>query len=89
MCKAAADHLCHTEVLLDFGRWECEVRGEVIAAADASIPTEGDEGDGLSLAGLEADGGAGSDIEPFEEGELAVERELLVRLGKVIVCVCA
>ena len=44
-----------------------------------------DEGDSLGVAGLEADGGAGGDVEAVAVGLDAVERELGVGFDEVVV----
>ena len=49
--------------------------GEVVEAVDDALAGEGDEGDGAFVAGFEADGGAGGDVEAVAAGGGAVEFE--------------
>lgn len=53
---------------------------KVVSASDALMASNADERDCLGLTGLEAYSCASCDVETFPQGEIAVERELLVRL---------
>ena len=60
-------------------------RGEPVAAADDAAAGDGDEGDRLCVAGLEAHRGAGGDVEAAAVGLGPVELELGVHLDEVVV----
>ncbi len=58
---------------------------EVVAAADGAAAADLHERHGLGVAGLEAHRRAGGDVEAAAVRQLAVERELGVRLNEVVV----
>mmetsp|Transcript_26143 Transcript_26143/g.47483 ORF Transcript_26143/g.47483 Transcript_26143/m.47483 type:complete len:461 (-) Transcript_26143:233-1615(-) len=72
--------------LLDFVPFGCvgDASRESVAARDVPPAAERDQGDGLSLSGLEADAGSRWDVETSSEGEFAVEYEGGIRFQKWI-----
>src|SRR3989475_5590067 len=56
---------------------------QAIQPVDLSCATDRDELDFLCVARLEADGGAGGDVEPHAVGRRAIEREIAVELEKM------
>jgi hypothetical protein len=77
-CRYGALSVCHRVVV-------AELPEEAIAAPYASRAANVDERDRLALARLEADGGAGGDVQAAEEGEVAIEGQMAIRLGEVVV----
>jgi len=56
---------------------------QTIEAVDLARAADGDELDFLGVAWLEANGGAGRDVEPHAVGRRAIEREIAVDLEKM------
>jgi hypothetical protein len=59
--------------------------GEVVAAVDGPVAGDFDELDSFAVAGLEADGGAGGDVETVAICFDAIEGELGICFDEVIV----
>jgi hypothetical protein len=58
---------------------------KAVAAVDDLVAGDFDERDGFGVAGLEADGGAGGDVQAEAVGFCAVEGEEGVRFDEVVV----